>query len=165
VRIRIRDGKIRIRDKHPGSATLPVSAWPVANGRMSQFDGRIMMGYFQMEAGPLLHPVRRPVWPGRPGGREVEAVWRQQPRGSLAQEHRRHVIKSALLLFVLFRSRNCAFLNSHHFLYYYLILRLCGKYFLARYLPGLWIRIPRVRMFLGLPDGTDPYLSIIKQKL
>ncbi len=130
---------------------------------MSKFDG-IMMGYFQMEAGPLFHPVRRPVWPGRPGRREVEAVWRQQPRGSLAQEYRRHVPRAFWSCFLLFRSRNCAFLNSYHFLYYYLIFRLCGKHFLARYryLPVLRIRIPRIRMILGLRSGSVSFYNQAK---
>ena len=49
----------------------------------------------QMEAGPLLYPVREPVRPGRHCGREAEALRRQQPRRPLAQTHRRHILPTS----------------------------------------------------------------------
>ena len=49
----------------------------------------------QVEAGPVQHGVRQPLLAGDPGGRQTQALRRQQPQLSLAQGHRRNVISTS----------------------------------------------------------------------
>ena len=51
----------------------------------------------QMEAGPVLDHVRLLVLAGRAGGREAEALRRQQPQLPLAKIHRRSRIEKFII--------------------------------------------------------------------